>query len=93
MKMSKLVKLVATVTLIAGALAVTPGRADAHWRHGWYGGWGWGPSITFWGGYPYYPYYPYYARPYYYAGPTCGRVRIKVWRYGHWVLRSVPRCW
>jgi hypothetical protein len=92
--MSKLVKLFAIAALIASALAVTPGSAEAYWRrHYWGGGWGWGPGITLgWGGYPYYPYYA-RARPYYYAAPDCGYVRVKVWRHGHWVRRSVWRCW
>lgn len=68
------------------------------WHGGWRGGWGWGPGFglglglgTVWG-YPYYyggPYY--YGRPYY--GGACGWTRIRVWRYDHWAIRRVWRCW
>ena len=98
--MSKLFKILAVVTLVAGAIAITPGPALAQ-HHGyggghgggWHGGYrgGWGPGLGFglgWG----YPYY--YGGPYYYApAPDCGWVRVRVWRGGHWVLRRVRRCW
>jgi hypothetical protein len=68
--MSKLVKIFAAMALIAGAIAVTPGSAEArHWGGGWHGGWGnWGGCCRSYS-YAYYPraYYsePYYAVPYY----------------------------
>jgi hypothetical protein len=102
--MSKLVKFLAIAALVAGAFAMTPGPATAqhhhggHWHGGgghWHGGWGWGRGFGWgfgfgpgwgWGG------YPYYAEPYY-AQPTCGWVRVRVWRHGHWYLRRAWRCW
>lgn len=93
--MSKLVKSLAIVALLAGAMAMAPRPAQARWHggwrggwHGWRGGWGWGPRV-YWGwGYPGY----YYGGPYYYAR-NCGWVRIRYWRYGHWRVRRVWRCW
>lgn len=87
--MSKFVKLFAIVALLAGAIIMAPGSAQArgghHHHHG--GGWGWGGWGPAWG----YP-YPYYSRPYYYAGPPgCGWVRV--WRHGRWVLRRSARCY
>jgi hypothetical protein len=92
--MSKLVKFFAIVVLLAGAIAVTPGTAEArhgghgggHHGGGWHGGggWrggGWGPGFGY-----------YYGGPYYYA-PACGWVRVRVWRNGHWALRRAWRCW
>jgi hypothetical protein len=72
---------------------------------GWHGGgwghrgWGWGPAVGFglglgWGPYyarPYYGPYPYYSDAY--AEPTCGYVRVRVWRARHWVFRRAWRCW
>jgi hypothetical protein len=70
---------------------------------GWHGGgWGyrgWGPAVGFglglgWGPYyarPYYGPYPYYSDAY--AEPTCGYVRVRVWRAGHWAFRRAWRCW
>ncbi|HEY7999193.1 MAG TPA: hypothetical protein VIE87_10265 [Pseudolabrys sp.] len=107
--MSKLVKFFAIAALVAGAFAMTPGPAAAqhfhgggghwhggggHWHGGWGGGWGgFGPGFALgfgsgwgWGG------YPYYAEPYY-AEPACGWARVRVWRYGHWHLRRVWRCY
>ncbi len=85
--MSKLVKFLVFASLIAGAISIVPDRAEAYWRHRY---WGWGPAAAFaWGGYPY---YPYYARPHYYAVPACGYVSVKVWRHGHWVLRRARQC-
>lgn len=85
--MSKLVKLLTCVALIAGAFALTPGSAQAHhWRHH-YSGW----SFGFGFGYPY-AYYP--PPPVYYApAPYCQWVRVRVWRYDHWSWRRVRRCW
>jgi hypothetical protein len=99
----KLIKIFAVVALLAAA----PGTALAyhggwhgggHWHGGWHGGWrgggwgwGWGgPSVYLGWGYP-----GYYADPYYYAPPPeeCGWVRIRYWRYGHWHVRRVWRCW
>jgi hypothetical protein len=103
--MSKLVKIFALLTLLAGAVVVVPTSADARYRHGGWrgGGYGWGPAIGFgFGlglGYPYYarPYYgygPYYGGGYYYGPPPrCGYVRVRVWRNGHWALRRAWRCW
>jgi hypothetical protein len=74
------------------------------WHHGWRGGgWGWGPGFglglglgTAWG-YPYYYGSPYYGSPYYgrryYGGPACRWSRVRVWRYDHWAIRTVRRCW
>jgi hypothetical protein len=102
--MSKLVKFLAIAFLVGGAFAMTPGPAAAQHHHGgghWHGGgghWhggrgGFGPGFAFgfgsgwgWGG------YPYYAEPYY-AQPTCGWARVRVWRHGHWILRRAWRCW
>ena len=95
--MSSLAKCVAGLALIAGLLATVPDTAEAgyrrHCHRGWVGGW----SFGFGFGYPYYArpysYGPYYI-PYYYAPPpTCGWVRYRVWRRGHWVLRRAWRCW
>lgn len=95
--MSKLVKSFAIAILLAGALAMTPGAANAqhhHWHGGGYwrgGGWGggWGPG-PFWGfGAP----YAYYGGPYYYGGgPDCGWRYVRVWR-GYWAHRRVWRCY
>jgi hypothetical protein len=49
-------------------------------------GFGFGPGWG-WGGYP----YPYYDD--YYAVPSCGWARVRVWRNHHWVLRRAWRCW
>ena len=102
--MSKLMKSLAIVALLAGAMAMAPRPAQAHWHGGWHGGWhgwhggwrggwhgwrgGWG-----WGGFGWgYP--GYYYAPYYYARPEeCGWVRIRYWRYGRWHWRRVWRCW
>jgi hypothetical protein len=71
------------------------------WHRGWHGGgwggrrgWGWGPAVGLgigaWGwGYP----YGYYASGPYYAAPSCGWVRTRVWRHGYVVVRRVWRCW
>jgi hypothetical protein len=78
--MSKFVKLFAIAVIIAGAVVMAPGNAQARGGHHHHGGWrggGWG-----WG-------YPYAYQPYY-AAPACGYVRV--WRRGHWVLRRAP-CW
>jgi hypothetical protein len=103
--MSKLVKIFALLTLLAGAVVIVPTSADARYRHGGWrgGGYGWGPAIGFgFGlglGYPYYarPYYgygPYYGGGYYYGPPPrCGYVRVRVWRNGYWALRRAWRCW
>ena len=99
--MSKLVKFFAIAALVAGSLAMTPGPAAAQHHHhhgglrGGGGGWGggWGPGFVFgfgpaWGwGYP----YSYYDD--YYVAPSCGWVRVRVWRNHHWVLRRARRCW
>jgi hypothetical protein len=70
------------------------------YRGGYYGGggWGWGPGFglglglgTVWG-YPYYYGGPYYTRSYY-GGSACGWSRTRVWRYNHWAIRRVWRCW
>ena len=91
------------------AVTSVPAQAHWHgggWHGGWHGGgWGFGPGFalglglgTAWGS-PYYyggPYYygrPYYYRPRYYAGPACRWTRVRVWRYDHWAIRSVRRCW
>jgi hypothetical protein len=62
---------------------------------GWHrGGWGWGPGFGLGLGLGYgwgYPYY--YAGDPYYAEPACGWTRVRVWRYGHWVIRRAWRCW
>jgi len=86
--MSKLVKIFASVALIAVMFTATAEARGGHghggWHHGghWRGG-GWGPA---WGwGYP----YAYYPRTYYYA--DCGWVRV--WRHGRWVLRRSWRCY
>ena len=111
--MSKLVKVLSVVALLAGSVAITSVPAQAHWHGGgwhgggygggWHGGWhgggwGFGPGFalglglgTAWGS-PYYyggPYY--YGRPYYRS--TCGWTHIRVWRYDHWAIRRVRRCW
>jgi len=95
--MTKIVKAFAITVLIAGALAL-PNSAHARWHHGWHGGWGWGPGfglglgLGYTWGYPYYYGGPYsYAPPPYYGG--CGWHHIRVWRYNHWALRRVWRCW
>ena len=93
--MSKFLKLFAGAALLAAAVAVTPGTAQARWygHHGWHhGGWGWAPGLGVglalgsawaWGG----PYYAYAPGPYY--GPGCGWVRVRTY-YG-W--RRAWRCW
>jgi hypothetical protein len=102
--MSKLVKVLSVVALLAGTGTITSVPAQAHWHGGgWHGGWrgggwGWGPGLALglglgaaWGS-PYYyggPYY--YGRPYYRS--ACGWSHIRVWRYNHWVTRRVWRCW
>ncbi len=92
--MSKLVRVLAVAGLLAGAVAVAPTEASAHWRGGhWHGGgWGWGAGAfglgLALGAAPYYG--GYYGGPYaYYGGPDCGWVRIHTY-YG-W--RRVWRCW
>ena len=93
--MSKSLKLFAAAAVFVGALALTPGSAQARWHHGWHHHWG--PGIGFglafgpawdWGG-PY-AYYggPYYGAPYY-GGPNCGWVRHR-W---HHRWRRAWRCW
>lgn len=102
--MSKLVKFLVSVALIVVVFSATAEARARHGSHhggwhgghhgGWHGGhhggwrgagwrrgWGWG-----------YPYY--YSGPYYYTVPReCVRVRVRVKRHGHWVLRRVWRCW
>ena len=86
--------------LVALALFFLPASSFANggWHGGgggWHGGgwrgggWGFGPG---WGwGYarPYYGPYPYYED----APATCGYVRVRVLRAGHWVFRRAWRCW
>lgn len=108
--MSTRAKLLAGLILIVGLLSGLPNGAEAHWRrHGWHGGYGWGPAIGLgigvgsgWGwGYPYgyyaprpyYRPYPYYRSYYYAPPPRCGYVRTRVWRHGYWVVRRAWRCW
>ena len=85
--MSKLVKIIAALLLIVGAIAVTPRPAEARWGHGWHGGWG-----HHWRGccrgfsYAYYPRAYYYAVPYYYVAPR-RFIRIHHWRHRHWGWR------
>ncbi|MFN3658361.1 MAG: hypothetical protein ACK4UO_14005 [Pseudolabrys sp.] len=96
--MSKLVKIFVALVLIGGGIAASIGDAEARHRrhyHGYYGGWGPAWGFTWGFGYPYFarPYAPYYG-PYYYApGPYCRWVRVRVWRDGRWVRRTVRRCW
>lgn len=114
--MSKLVKGLTILAVIATAIAFAPNAAEARGGHagghggwhggGWRGGWAFGPAVGLgigvgygWGwGFPY-GYYarPYYPRPvyrtYYYAEPRCGYERVRVWRHGHWVIRTIRRCW
>src|SRR5471030_2737962 len=91
--MSKFVKILGALALMAGALAFTPGTALAqhHGGGGWHHGGGWGRGFGFGLGlnYP----YGYYAQPYYYADSGCGWTRVRLWRNGHWVLRRAWRCW
>jgi hypothetical protein len=103
--MSKLIKFIAVLALVAGTFAITLNAASAqrwHGHGGWHGGWGhhgwgWGPGFGLgwgWGPYyarPYYGPYPYYSDAY--AEPRCGYTRMRVWRNGHWVLRRAWRCW
>jgi len=99
--MAKLVKVTAAAALIAAAMVITPGTAEARWHgghggwhHGWHGGWGWAPAFGLGLGLGYgwgYPYY--YGNPYYYGAPACGWTRVRVWRHGYWVIRRVWRCW
>jgi hypothetical protein len=79
--MRNFVRVFAVLFLVGGALALTPGAANAqHWHgHGgghWRGG-GWGPGFGFGYGLAN-PYYygggPYYA---YDQGPNCGWVRYR----------------
>src|SRR6185312_13907606 len=92
--MTRLLKIVAVLALMLGAVAVTSGSAQArYWHHhggyyhGWGGGFGWGYGF----GYPYG--YPVYAPPVYYAPPACSWVRVRVWRHGAWHYRNVRRCY
>jgi hypothetical protein len=97
--MSKLVKVFAIATLVAGAFVMTPALAAGQHYHSGHGGGhfhgsGWGPGVVFgfgpawgWGGYP----YGYYDD--YYAAPSCGWARVRVWRNHHWALRRAWRCW
>jgi hypothetical protein len=90
--MSKLIKIFASVALMVvvfSAAAEARGGHSGHHGGGWHGGGGFRGGIGWgWGGYP----YGYYPGPYYYA-PACGWVPVRVWRRGHWVIRSVWRCW
>ncbi len=91
--MSKVLKLFASAALVAGALALAPGSAQAaHWHHGWHHGWGWGPGFGLGLGLGAAVGYPYYGGPYY-AEPACGWTPIRVRRHGHWVVRRAWRCW
>lgn len=91
--MSKVLRALAIVAL---AMTVSAGAAEAAGHHGggghgWHGGggWGWGGGWGLGWGVPYY-----YPGPYYYGyGPGCGWTRVRVWRGGHWVLRRAWRCW
>jgi hypothetical protein len=92
--MSRFVKLFAALFLVASAMALMPGAANAQHFHGhgghWRGG-GWGPGFGLGIANPYY--YgggPYYA---YSDGPNCGWARVRVWRGGHWSFRRAWRCW
>jgi hypothetical protein len=99
--MSKQMRILAIVGMIAGAVAAAPSSALAyHHGHGSYrhgggyyhgGGWGWGGYGWGWGWGPAFAYYP----PVYYAPPPqeCGWVHVRVWRHGHWVLRRAWQCW
>jgi hypothetical protein len=79
--MSKLVKISAAMVLIAGAIAVTPGPAEArHWAGGWHCGWGhWGGCCRSYS-------YAYYQQPYYYAVPYYG-LRFHHRRHHFWGWR------
>jgi hypothetical protein len=106
--MSKFTKVLGVVAL---ALVLNIGAAEAAW-HGGHGG-GWHGGGWHGGGWGYYGggfaagailggllAAPYYAGPYYYGNPgyyygagDCGWVRVRVLRYGHWVVRRAWRCW
>jgi hypothetical protein len=94
----KLARIFAALVLVAGAVAVSPGTAEARPRARVYVEY-WGPGIYFGFGqpWPYYygPYYyrPYYYRPYYYGPGNCGYVRVRVGRRGHRVWIRAWRCW
>jgi hypothetical protein len=99
--MSKIFRTIASAALIAGALALVPGSAQARWHGGWHGGWhhGWHGGGWGWGwpafgaglGLGYVASSPYYYAPYY--GGGCGWRPIRVWRHGYWVVRRVWRCY
>ncbi len=100
--MSKLASIFAGVALATGLALALPGAAQAQhwhhggWHHGWHGGWGgFGPGFALGLGLGYGAPYGYYPPPpvYYEPAPDCGWVRARVWRYHHWHLRRVWRCW
>jgi len=98
--MSKLLRVLAAVAIITGAMAAMPGAAQARWHGGWHGGgwhhgggWGWGPAFGLGLGLGYGWGYPYYYGGPYYAGPACRWTRVRIWRGDHWALRTVRRCW
>jgi hypothetical protein len=89
--MSKIATILAALFLTIGVLAVSS-PAQARWHHGWHhgGGWGWGSgfALGLGAGYPYY-----YGGGPYYAAPACGWRPVRVWRYGHWIIRRAWRCY
>ena len=98
--MLRLVKILAAIVVLGGAVAATSVPAQAHWHGGWHGGgwhhhhggWGWGFAPGFALGYGLGYGYP-YSYGGYYAGGSCGWTRVRVWHYNHWHVRRVWRCW
>ena len=62
-----------------GVVAMTPGSAEAGWRHGWWGG----PGVGIYVGPRYqYRHYSYRYRPYYYDRYAYGYAPR--WKYRYW---------
>ena len=92
--MSKIIKLVVTVAVLAAASVAAADARDWRGHGGWRGGW-YGHS---WRGYPGYVYGPGFAwgfgyAPHYARPPACGYARMRVWRGNHWAIRRAWRCW
>jgi hypothetical protein len=90
-KFTKVLGIVALALVINVGAAEAAGHGGHHGGHGggWHGG-GWGGGGWGWGG----GWGPYWGPDYYSYGPgDCGWVRVRVLRYGHWVVRRAWRCW
>ena len=88
-------KFIKGLGIIALALIINVGAAQARGPHGgggWHGGGGhvggWRDGGGWYGGWG-----PSWGPDYHYEPIDCGWVPVRVLHHGHWVVRHVWRCW